>query len=371
MEADPKLRTSYGVDRKIGSFYTGGKVAISKDERFLFCSHGAAVNIVSIDTGRTIGSLVADEEDNLNTFALSPDNKFLITCAQSLLVRQWNISALLPDPENADDADSLKVTDNSTLVEQFSQSWRIHGGAPVCVSAFDSSSTLVALGTTRGAVQVWDATKRFCTHNFKGPAGLIGSVAFHPTSLRLYSASPDGVLNVWSLEMSQRVMTLKGHVSAVSALRFADNGHILLSAGRDQIVHVWDVDTGCSRKTIPVFEHLDDLVVLEGDTVFPGSSSKERQRNEVCFATAGAKGVLRTWSVGGVCLHSPSTAHIDTKVDAGADTEESATLANHHIVQVGTLKKKLFFFFLISIAWCFNGQAFIPGVAGWGVCCHR
>lgn len=337
MEAESRLKTSYDVDRRIGSFYSGGKVAVSCDERFLFCPDGAAVNIVNIDSGRTVHSLVEDEEDLLTTLALSPDNQFLVTCTKSLLARVWDLSKLLPSSNEEDrepDADTLKLDEEKVTVNQCLHSWRINGDVPVCVAAFDPTSTLVALGTSRGAVQVWDATKKYCTHNFKGSPGLVGAVAFHPTQLRLYSACAGGVINVWNLEKSERIAQLKGHMSDVPALCFADDGRLLLSGGRDKIVHVWDVSKGRSRKTIPVFEALEALVILDGDSPFPGCSSDERKPDDACFMTAGEKGVLRVWTSSGACLYTSSSTEIDAKVDASADSEEMATMANHHILQV-------------------------------------
>eukprot|EP00117_Sycon_ciliatum_P007885 scpid45946/ scgid10824/ Transducin beta-like protein 3; WD repeat-containing protein SAZD len=307
---DPSiLRTSYDVQRKIGAFYTGGRVAVSRDEKYLYCSCGTAVNVVEIDTGNTTCTFEADDEDPLTTFAVSPDNSLLVTCGQSMLLRLWSLSTL---------------TSSSTSLA----SWRIPGGAPVCVGAFDSTSSSVALGTTRGTVQVWDAVKRYCTHNFKGVPGLVGAVAFHPAGSQLYSSGADGIINVWDLAKSQRVMQLKGHMSAVPVLRFVDGeGKLLISGGRDQIVHVWECVTGRSRKTIPVFEFLDDLIPLRGDSIFPGCKSTERKQSEACFFTAGSKGILRVWTISGKCVYDSS------KADA-AEANAAATPTDHHLLQV-------------------------------------
>ena len=63
-------------------------------------------------------------------------------------------------------------------------------------------------GSTDSTVKVWDCTKNYCTHNFRGSKGMVGVVKFHPNPERLLlftSASIDCSVRVWDLAKSWSV----------------------------------------------------------------------------------------------------------------------------------------------------------------------
>ena len=67
-------------------------------------------------------------------------------------------------------------------------------------------------GSTDSTVKLWDCTKNYCTHNFRGSKGVVGVVKFHPDPKRLTlftSASIDYSIRVWDLSTSRSVKLSK------------------------------------------------------------------------------------------------------------------------------------------------------------------
>ena len=61
--------------------------------------------------------------------------------------------------------------------------------------------------------QVWDADKRYCTHNFRGHTGVVVRVDFVPDAkrLQLVSCCEDNSIRIWSLLTQKCLATLKDH----------------------------------------------------------------------------------------------------------------------------------------------------------------
>ena len=67
----------------------------------------------------------------------------------------------------------------SQLIKQYDwsekkqlKSWKAHM-SPIMAMTFDPSSTLLATGSADSTVKVWDCTRNYCTHNFRGSSGVV------------------------------------------------------------------------------------------------------------------------------------------------------------------------------------------------------
>ncbi|MGH0116990.1 UNVERIFIED_CONTAM: hypothetical protein FKN15_024935 [Acipenser sinensis] len=262
---------SFAVSSKIEPFYKGGKVQISKDGKYIFCTCGTKVNILDIATGRVSHSIEQDDQEDITSFTVSPDDEILVTSSRALLLKQWDWK------EN-----------NCT------RTWKAIHTAPVASMTFDPTSTLLTTGGCDSTIKVWDVVKQYCTHNLKGSSGVVHVVEFHPdiSRLQLFSSSMDCKIRIWDLKSSKCVSVLESHYSAVTSLSFTPDGNTLVSSGWDKICTVWDLKTKTPTRTVPVFETLEAVVLLpnQGDFSKLGVKSKEPH-----FITAGSKGVLRVW----------------------------------------------------------------------------
>nr|XP_020472127.1 transducin beta-like protein 3 [Monopterus albus] len=265
------FKTNYDVSSKIEPFYKGGKVQISKDEKYIFCTCGSRVNVLEISTGKIVHSIEHDDQEDITSFALSCDDELLVTASRALLLKQW-------DWRQA----------------QCTRSWKAIHTVPVASMTFDSTSTLLATGGCDGTIKLWDVVKQYCTHNLKGSSGVVHLVQFHPdiSRLQLFSSSLDCGIRLWDLRSSQCVCVLQSHYSAVTSLSFSSDGGTMVSSGRDKICTVWDLKTRKVKRTVPVYEAVEGVVLLPDNKDFSQIGVKSK---DLHFITAGSKGVLRVW----------------------------------------------------------------------------
>uniref|UniRef100_A0A4W5L185 Transducin beta like 3 n=1 Tax=Hucho hucho TaxID=62062 RepID=A0A4W5L185_9TELE len=249
-----QFKTNYAVSSTIEPFYKGGKVQISKDEKYIFCTCGTRVNVLQIVTGKIVHSIEQDDQEDITSFALSLDDEILVTASKALLLKQWD----------------WKQT-------QCTRSWRAIHNVPIASMTFDPTSTLLATGGCDGTIKLWDVVKQYCTHNLKGSSGVVHLVEFHPdiSLLQLFSSASDCGIRVWDLRSSQCVCVLQSHYSPVTSLAFTPDGASMVSSGRDKICTVWDLKSRTARRTVPVYEvnsHtlLSSRVVLGWDSLSPG-----------------------------------------------------------------------------------------------------
>ncbi|KAJ7358993.1 Transducin (beta)-like 3 [Desmophyllum pertusum] len=249
--------------------YKRGHGKFSSNEDHLFCTCNDKIQVVHVETGKVVQTL-QEEGDVISCFASSPDDKFCVTASKSLLLRQW------------DWKDGQQI-----------RTWKAVHRAPIVSMVFDTTSTLLATGSSDSTVKVWDIIKQYYTHNFKGSQGVVSLVSFHPNAkvLQLFSASDDCKIRVWNLKKSRCVAVLESHYSVVTSLAFSHSGKSMISSSRDNVLNVWDLSNNRVLKTIPAFEGIESVVMLPKGVNCPGCEDKEKEY----FITAGSKGQLRVW----------------------------------------------------------------------------
>ncbi|TRY98994.1 hypothetical protein DNTS_001252 [Danionella cerebrum] len=225
-------------------------------------------------------------------------SQMLVSASRALLLRQWDWKQ-----------------------QKCSRSWRAIHNVPVASMNFDCTSTLLATGGCDGTIKLWDVIKQYCTHNLKGSPGVVHLVEFHPdiSKLQLFSSSADCKIRIWDLRTSKCICVLESHYSVVTSLAFSPDGQTLISSGRDNICSVWDLESKVVKRTIPVYEAVEGVVLLpqEGDFSEMGVNS-----DVLHFITAGSKGVLRVWdSSSGRCVFTQTLQDAPPLILEGGDLD--------------------------------------------------
>lgn len=304
-----QFKTNYAVSSKIEPFYKGGKVQISNDEKYIFCTCGSRLNVLEISTGKIVHCVEHDDQEDITSFALSCDDELLVTASRALLLKQW---------------DWRQAT--------CTRSWKAIHTIPVASMTFDPTSTLLATGGCDATIKVWDVVKQYCTHNLKGSSGVVHLVQFHPdiSRLQLFSSSLDCGIRLWDLRSSQCVCILQSHYSAVTSLSFSRNGDTMVSSGRDKICTVWDLKSRKATRTVPIYEAVEGVVLLPEKTNLSQIGVKNKNLH---FVTAGSKGILRVWEASTArCVYTqslPSTLAPSSEEDEEDDNPRSLTYLFH------------------------------------------
>lgn len=264
-----KLKSNFKVVTKHEAFYTGGKIQFSASQEVVFCSCGEKIQILNVESGK-VTQTISQESDDISCFAVSPDDEILISSSKNLLLKQW-------DWKN----------------EKCTRSWKAVNKGPISCMKFDSTSTLLATGSSDSTVKIWDVEKQYYTHNFKGSQGVISVVYFHESGdkLQLFSAADDCKIRIWDLHKSRCLSVLEGHFSVITSLAFPEE-NVLISSGRDNVINIWDLSNRKLSKTIPSFESIESVLMLPEDIHIPKKSTAESGKY---FLTCGHKGILKIW----------------------------------------------------------------------------
>lgn len=323
------LKSNFEVSSKIDAFYTGGKIQFSSKEDHLLCTCNDKIQVVEVQGGKTVQTL-QEEGDIVSCFALSPDDKFCVTASKSLLLRQWN-----------------------WLAGELIKTWKALHRAPIASMAFDSTSTLLATGSSDSTVKVWDVIKQYYTHNFKGSSGVVSLVCFHPDSkvLQLFSASDDCKIRIWDLSESRCVAVLESHFSVVTSLAFSCSGESMISSGRDNVLILWDLSNKKVLRTIPAFEGIESVLMLPMGADCRGCEGKEKEY----FVTSGSKGQLRVWSLAdGKCVFTktvlePRNSKSHSEDDTGQQIVHAALCTTLKMIAVVTFDHNIILHELASL----------------------
>lgn len=198
------------------------------------------------------------------------------------------------------------------------------GNSPVYSLSVSPTGRFLALGTGRGAIQLWDLLKGQKLKEWGGHKGTIRSLEFSPNGAELVTGGIDDYVRCWTLKdqklkwefkgpqnevVSIRylgnggrvlvapgdntplvlntktgtlILKLEGHVSNVGGLAITKDSRICLTAGFDRTMRVWDLSTGKQLKS------LRHTLALNSVAVSP---------NGLYGASAGGDFVLRIWDL--------------------------------------------------------------------------
>ncbi|KAK6169135.1 hypothetical protein SNE40_020244 [Patella caerulea] len=298
-----QLKSSFKIETKLEAFYTEGKIEISQNGQFMFCGCGQKVQMLDIQTSN-LAATFSKEEEVVTNFILSPDDQYLIIASQNLLLRQWNWKD-----------------------KKLMRSWRAIHRTPIISMAFDTTSTLLATGSTDFTIKVWDIIQEHCTHDLIGHKGVICALAFNPNKsrLQLVSAADDNMIRIWDLVTSTCINEIQAHYSTVTSLVFTPDGDTMYSTARDSVVVTWDMKEIKVLKTVPVFERVESLMILDDKTDY---SQYNVDDTSPYYVIAGNKGALSIYkSTSGKCVYSKKLVTVDA---SKSEDEQVITQAIYH-----------------------------------------
>jgi hypothetical protein len=295
-KASGTLSTTWKLERSHVGAYSGGKVQRFSDMERLACQFDDTVKLLHLPTGQVVldlkqldPSLEADlAAEPFVCFAVHPGGAEMVTASKNGLLRHWNL------------ADRRCV-----------RAWKSAHSSPVLSMDYDSTGTLLATGGSDKTVQVWDVEKGYATHNFRGHAGTVHAVHFHPDPrhLLLFSFSDDCSVRVWDLNRHKCAATLGEHLSPATCIVFSPDGQTFVTGGRDGVMVFYALDTFRVLKTVPVYEIIEGMCALPHFRPQPsqdggGAGEKKKKEKETrlaksfCFATAGRSGAVKVWRYG-------------------------------------------------------------------------
>src|SRR5271157_543626 len=217
---------------------------------------------------------------SVNTIAVSPDGKMAFSAGESYdpWVREWNI----------DSREQVWATPN--VIDDNVQS-----------SAFSPDGRIIAMGTSAGAVKVFDATTGRRIRMLISSRG-VEAVVFNHSGTRLAFAQDGGVIRLLDTSNGSEIKHFDNE-EITTGIAFSPDDALLAAATFEQ-VRLWDVSSGIAVRTFKVRPAASPSSFIdEGEY----RAQLWRMAWKVAFSPDG--NILATGSSASIQLWNPATGH--------------------------------------------------------------
>jgi len=260
----PPRTDSYGDPLPAGALFrlgttrfrhSGTSLTFLSDDKILVSGGRgkSAIRFWDVDTGKRLRQLELDAK-GINSFAISPDGKFLAAAGSSGALHLWDIAA----------GQEIRT---------------LEGQAPktLCV-AFSPNGRLIASGGFADhEVHLWDAATGTRVQRCQGHQDHIFAVAFAPDGKVLASAGADSTFRLWSTETGTELHKLPAPPNQMLHVAFTGDGRLATGGWQEKTIHLWNPATGKELQQIAQNEHgiLSLAFSPDGITVATGSNSPQ------------------------------------------------------------------------------------------------
>ena len=206
----------------------------------------------------------------------SRDGRYLAVVARDSFVHIWDAK----DPKEPRKLRTLTVPTNGLEAD--------------IRAAFNHDGTLLATGSDKGPIALWDprtGEKRVewdGRHRRNAASVYTSDVSFSPDGQLIASGGADGVVRLWRVSdvlagrTTEPLAELKGHNECVHRLVWGKDGTWLASASQDRSVRLWSVEGAKELKVLP-----------HGSIVYGLALSPDEKR----LASGCADNTIRIWDV--------------------------------------------------------------------------
>lgn len=139
----------------------------------------------------------------------------------------------------------------------------LEGADYVCSVAWIQEGNLLAVGTSLGDVQIWDAEEVKRVRTMEGHSARVSSLSWN--SYILSSGSRSGqIIHHDVRQRDHHVSTLSAHTHEVCGLKWSLDGQYLASGGNDNLLNIWSGFPGSSFQTRPIYTFSNHQAAVKG-----------------------------------------------------------------------------------------------------------
>ena len=196
---------------------------IPKTEDFVTGGDNRSLNFYSHTKGKQTLEIQNAHEGNIRSIAVHPTEQLMLSCADDLTVKLWDISS------------------GCTLI----RSYEGHGGLVMDVKWNPKDTTTFVSCSLDGTAIFWDISSDQPRFTQKISTKCINSVAFCSQGDRslLAAGSDDHDIRIIDLQTRSVIATLSAHSHNVTRVDFHPARPILVSTGEDNLTVIWSTIT--------------------------------------------------------------------------------------------------------------------------------
>jgi WD40 repeat protein len=222
------------------------------------------VNQVNGQDEEYIIKVLKEHSATVNSVAISPDCKYLVTGGEDKLLAIFDLSDLHIVSEYADNYFPLhgilitSVNDiffgsgpDIKLIDLNNKTLAVYEGntTPIWSIGYAPERNLLTAGSFDYKIKVWDVTSTKIMFTLIGHQKNTLPVAFSPDEKYIASGSLDKTVKIWNAKTGELIRSLEKHSDNIYDVEFHPTGKYLASASRDLTIRLWDFETGEVVKT--------------------------------------------------------------------------------------------------------------------------
>jgi WD40 repeat protein/tRNA A-37 threonylcarbamoyl transferase component Bud32 len=213
-------------------------------------------------------------KDFVNSLAISPDNKVLVSGSGDRTIKVWNLQT-----------GGLQT------------SLALHTDIVTSVAISPGGQTLIS-SSKDGTIKIWNLASGSLKNTISVNRNGVSSVAITPDGLRLVSGDNDSQIKVWDLATGKLVRTITGHDKAVWRVNISPDGKTIVSGGYDNTIKIWDLETGTLKNNLKGHNDLIYSLVISADGKTLISASVDKTIKIWDLATGALKNTLTSHKFG-------------------------------------------------------------------------
>lgn len=167
----------------------------------------------------TTKQIPLETDESIASFAVSADNRTLITADEAGVVQCW-------DTQTGASKRTFQV------------------GQQVTALAIDASGQQLAIARADRSIVLWNLKTGVVKSDLRKHTDVINALAFSADGATLASGGDDRTVILWDTVTGKITRTLKGHDTTVTSLAFSPDGVKLASGSGNAAVVLWNVPTG-------------------------------------------------------------------------------------------------------------------------------